>query len=180
MSLAPHAQNVHHTVCFFPYINLVSVMCNVGSWLGIAELPPDTDYFQALITAQCLTGTTHAQIFRGHSKKKKNVLKSVLSNFWHESFHAIKLRYTRANSCQIIWYQIIWQKIWACMGRLRKGHITILLEIVYLIHINSTTSKSLPKCQVFEANEWLIILKFSSCELMGLRRAWEIGQGSRH
>ena len=29
-------------------------------------------------------------------------------------------RVGRTSNCQIIWYQIIWQKIWACMGRLTR------------------------------------------------------------
>ena len=50
---------------------------------------------------------------------KKNLMKSVPSNFWHQSFQAIKLLHTRANSYHIIWYQIIWQNIWACIGSIK-------------------------------------------------------------
>ena len=41
---------------------------------------------------------------------------------------------------------------------LRKGQIAKLLEIIGLIHVATTSTKSLPKCSNFEPNEEFIFL----------------------
>ena len=67
-------------------------MCSVGSWLGIAERPPHTDDFHALITAKYLKGSTHAQIICALTKKIIEIssVKRLTSNI---SGHQILCKY---------------------------------------------------------------------------------------